>query len=151
MNGITQRPLVAGDIPAISRVHFNACRIAYRFMNWSYSEDEVREWYAGKFAEWDWGLVAETAEAGVVAFVATSGTHLDQLFVDPDHQRRGLGTALLDAALRMMSPPVTLHVFEENAPARRLYERHGFQRAGAFLNEVEHATELIYRREAGLS
>ena len=44
-------------------------------MNWSYSEDEVRKWYAGKFAEWDWGLVAETAEAGVITFVATSGTH----------------------------------------------------------------------------
>ena len=148
MNGITRRALVVGDIPAITRVHFRACGVAYKFMNWSYSEKEVYDWYVGKFAEWDWGLVAATAEAGVVGFVATSGAHLDQLFVDPGHQQLGVGTFLLNAALAKMPGPVTLHVFEENRPARRFYERFKFRQASSFFNEQERAVELVYRRGA---
>ena len=53
------RSLLEKDVAGIARVHRRACLIAYKFMNWSYSEHEVRTWYAGKFTEWDWGLVAE--------------------------------------------------------------------------------------------
>jgi hypothetical protein len=52
------RPLQSVDLDGISRVHWRACRIAYRFMSWSYTEDEVQRWYAGKLEEWDWGQVA---------------------------------------------------------------------------------------------
>ena len=140
------RLLLADDLAGIARVHRRACLIAYKFMNWSYSEDEVRDWYAGIFASWDWGLVAETQTA-LVGFVATSGAHLDQLFVDPDYQKRGIGTSLLTAALSRTPAPVTLNVFEANTPARRFYESHGFHEAGAFFNETEHALELVYRRD----
>src|SRR5688500_6350685 len=105
------RPLRPDDLDGISRVHWRACRIAYRFMGWSYTEDEVRRWYAGKLAGWDWGRVACGAEGAVVAFVATTGAHVDQLFVEPDHQGRGLGRALLTAALARGLRPATLHVF----------------------------------------
>ena len=54
----------------------------------------MRRWYAGKLAEWDWGRVVCARET-IVAFLAAIGAHIDQLFVDPDHQRVGLGSALL--------------------------------------------------------
>jgi len=104
----------------------------------------VRDWYAEKGSEWDWGLVAE--DDGVVGFVATAGARLDQLFVAPAHQGRGTGTRLLTTALTRMPPSVTLTVFEENGPARRFYERHGFRKVGRFLNETENAIELVYER-----
>ena len=66
-------------------------------MGWVYSELEVRTWYAAKFKEWDWGLLAEHNCTGI-GFVAVTGTHLDQLFVDPDQQNRGVGTSLLKMA-----------------------------------------------------
>ena len=141
------RPLLHTDLPAISRVHRRACLLAYAFMDWSYSEEAVRQWYAGKLGEWDWGLVAEDEQ--VVGFVATAGAHLDQLFVDPDHQGRGIGTRLLEAALARMPARVTLNVFEENRPARRLYERYGFGEAGRFHNAADNAIELVYERGAG--
>lgn len=140
------RPLIEADIPAISRVHRRACLIAYRFINWSYSERAVQDWYAGKFREWDWGLIAE--DEGVVGFIASSGTHIDQLFVDPDRQATGIGTALLRMALVRMPPSVTLHVFEANTPARRFYERHGFRRIGRVANVRDGAVELVYCRDA---
>jgi ribosomal protein S18 acetylase RimI-like enzyme len=141
------RPLLEDDIAAIARVHRRACLIAYAFMNWSYSEEEVRHWYASKFSDWDWGLVAEEKGA-VVGFVATSGTRIDQLFVDPDHQKLGIGTSLLHAALQRLPEAATLTVFEENKPARRFYERHGFREVRRSLNEQEQSVELGYARPA---
>jgi GNAT superfamily N-acetyltransferase len=138
------RELRAGDLDAISRVHWRACRIAYRFMSWSYSEDEVRRWYAGKFQVWDWGRVA-CADETVIGFSAAIGAHLDQLFVDPDHQRAGIGSALLAALLERRLRPATLNVFAMNAPARAFYERFGFRQVDAWWNEQDQALELLYR------
>ena len=117
--------------------------IAYAFMNWSYSIEEVRRWYAGKFHEWDWGLIVEHSGTHV-GFVAVTGSHLDQLFVDPRYQRRGIGTSLLKAACSRTQPITTLNVFEQNIPARRFYERHGFQKVRRFFNERERCFELVY-------
>jgi GNAT superfamily N-acetyltransferase len=125
------RPLQPVDLDGISRVHWRACRTAYRFVNWSYTEDEVRRWYAGKLAEWDWGQVV-CAEDLTVAYLAASGAHIDQLFVDPDHRRAGLGSSLLTAMLERRLRPATLHVFAENGPARAFYERFGFREVDAW-------------------
>lgn len=140
------RHILEDDVAAVARVHRSACQIAYKFMNWSYSEDETRDWLAGKFREWDWGFVAE--DRTVVGFVVTTGTRLDLLFVDPDHQGFGIGTSLLSAALGKTPPVATLTVFEENAPARRFYERQGFQQVRRLVNAEEGVSELEYRRQS---
>jgi ribosomal protein S18 acetylase RimI-like enzyme len=140
------RPLQHVDLDGISRVHWRACRVAYRFMSWSYTEDEVRHWYAGKLEEWDWGQVA-CAEDLIVAYLAASGAHIDQLFVDPDHQRAGLGSALLTAVLERRLRPATLHVFAENRPARAFFERFGFREVDAWWDVQDRALNLLYRLE----
>jgi GNAT superfamily N-acetyltransferase len=71
-------------------------------MSWSYTEDEVRHWYARKLEEWDWGQVV-CADDAIVAYLAAIGAHIDHLFVDPDHQRTGIGTVLLSAMLARRS------------------------------------------------
>ena len=140
------RPLQPVDLGGISRVHWRACRTAYRFMSWSYTEDEVRRWFAGKLGEWDWGQVV-CAEDLIVAYLAASGGHLDQLFVDPDHQRAGLGSALLAAMLERRLRPATLHVFAKNGPARAFYERFGFRQVDAWWDVQDRALNLLYRLE----
>ncbi|MEX2319483.1 MAG: GNAT family N-acetyltransferase [Bauldia sp.] len=144
---VAYRRMVEADVPAIALVHRRACLIAYAFMDWSYSLQEVADWYGGKFASWDWGMVAEV-DRKLVGFAATTGTLLDQLFVDPDHQRCGIGTSLMISALDRMpaGSAAILTVFEQNAPARRLYERCGFREVRRFLNEQEGAIELLCRR-----
>lgn len=144
--GYVIRPLRPDDLAGISRVHWRACRIAYRFMAWSYSLDEVRCWYADKMSGWDWGQVGCAGEA-VVAFIAASGPHLDQLFVDPDHQRAGLGSVLLSAMLERGLRPVTLHVSADNHPARQFYEKFGFRQATTWWDEQDNVPALSYRLE----
>ena len=142
----TFRPLETDDLEAISLVHYRACLIAYRFMNWSYSLLEVELWYSGKFAEWTWTWAAFEADA-MAGFIALKDQHIDQLFVDPQHQRSGIGSALLREALKRTASPVTLHVFEENAGARAFYEKHAFQERDRRMNTEEGAIDLLYVRD----
>lgn len=147
----TYHPLLlsdpGSDLDDMATIHREACLIAYAFMGWNYSWQECRDWYAGKIVEWDWGLMA-VANGEAVGFAAGMGTHLDQLFVHPRHQGQGIGSGLMRAALDRAPPVETLHVFAENAVARRLYERFGFHETGPVLDGGPHL-ELVYQR--GLS
>ena len=55
--------------------------------------------------------------------------HLDQLFLLPEYQGRGIGSKLVEDVLRVArikNLPVKLWVLQVN-PARRFYEHMGFQ------------------------
>jgi ribosomal protein S18 acetylase RimI-like enzyme len=51
---------------------------------------------------------------------------LEKLYVDPEAQNRGVGTALLDQAKALRPGGFVLWVFQKNTGAIRFYERHGF-------------------------
>ncbi len=59
--------------------------------------------------------------------------HVMNVAVDPDLQGDGIGSALLEHLLAEVGEDAaryTLEVRQSNAPAIRLYERHGFRSAG---------------------
>jgi chorismate mutase/GNAT superfamily N-acetyltransferase len=68
--------------------------------------------------------VAERDE--IVGFAVLAPAFLDALYVGPDHQGFGIGTALLDLAKARRPHGFALWVFASNAPARGFYHRHGF-------------------------
>jgi GNAT superfamily N-acetyltransferase len=71
---------------------------------------------------------------------------LEKLYVEPAEQNRGVGTALLDKAKELRPDELYLWVFQKN-PARRLYERHGFELVkltdGA--DNMEREPDALYR------
>ena len=78
-------------------------------------------------------------EEGRVVGYAGLCDYPDEAFVQtmavaPSAQGRGLGARLLvellEEAARRGQPTVSLEVRADNAPAQRLYERHGFTRTG---------------------
>jgi ribosomal protein S18 acetylase RimI-like enzyme len=83
-----------------------------------------------------------------MGFIALRDLHIDQLYVDPSYQRRGVGSSLLDRALDNASGRTTLHVFEANGGARAFYEKHGFRQQDRWMNTEEGAIDLLYVREA---
>ena len=62
-----------------------------------------------------------------VAFMAISDDFIDHLYVDPDHQRCGLGKALLDHAKRFSPEHLWLYTFQINTNGRAFYEKNGFR------------------------
>ena len=61
----------------------------------------------------------------VIGFAQVIPYRLENLYVDPDAQGRGVGTALLDHVKQACPNGFELWVFQENEGARRFYERHG--------------------------
>lgn len=80
----------------------------------------------------DW-LVADDDDTGLVGALAFrldgETVDIDRLVVDPDHHRRGIGRALVVAAIRLAGRAV-VSTGRDNLPARRLYERLEFRHAG---------------------
>jgi len=70
----------------------------------------------------------------VVAWFASSQGEIANLAVDPDARGKGVGSALLDAALeqakRQRTEEVFLEVRSSNLTARQLYESRGFSEVG---------------------
>lgn len=90
-----------------------------------------------------WGAVEDGALLGFIAFRAG---WVDQLYVAPDGQRQGTGSALLRLA-QAASPTLLLWTFQRNAGARCFYERHGFvaiEETDGRRNE-EREPDVLYR------
>ena len=80
--------------------------------------------HAGEMIDRGWVTVAEQANRPL-AFLAREDSYIHALFVTPDAQGRGLGTALLRRAKRH-APRLDLWTFADNHGARRFYRREGF-------------------------
>jgi GNAT superfamily N-acetyltransferase len=78
-------------------------------------------------------------------------SELVAIYVDPADWRKGVGTALLDAAqdraVRSGSTQMSLWTLTENAPAQAFYEHHGWRRDGSEgIHPVAKAPAIRMRR-----
>jgi len=62
----------------------------------------------------------------VVAFMAMRNEFIDQLYVHPGYQNRGIGKALLDCARQLSPEHLWLYTLQINLSARVFYENNGF-------------------------
>ena len=62
----------------------------------------------------------------LLGLIALRPPWIDHFAVFPEHQRRGVGTALLGKARERSPGELRLYTFQRNAPARAFYEQHGF-------------------------
>ena len=69
--------------------------------------------------------VAEVAGCPA-AFMAMENEFIDQLYVHPDHWRRGIGGALLNFAREQSPGHLWLYTLQVNVNARAFYEKNGF-------------------------
>ena len=119
------RPASPADLPAIAEVHIRARDASYPAMPRSlHPPHEARAWVAG----WDLAAydvwVGETPD-GLAGYARFDREWLDDLYVDPEAQGTGVGSALLDLVKAQRPSGFCLWVFEANEPARAFYRHHG--------------------------
>jgi ribosomal protein S18 acetylase RimI-like enzyme len=126
--------MIDADVPVLQRIHAAATRSSYgAVLPWLMS---ILEDPATPLEAADWTLCATSAtdERDVLGYVAVTRCHIENLYVDPPAQGRGVGALLLAAvAARVAERPLTLRCLHLNPHARRFYERHGYV---AVRNEV---------------
>ncbi|MGZ4152919.1 MAG: N-acetyltransferase family protein [Actinomycetota bacterium] len=114
-------PEDAGEIAEVFIASFGSLTFVPRL----HTDDEHRAFIANVVLRQQDVMVAED-EAGIAGFVAMAhGDLVEHLYVRPERQRRGVGTALLDEAKARMPAGFRLWVFQRNEPARRFYEANG--------------------------
>lgn len=113
----------ADDVEALTRIYLDTRAAAVPAMPPQiHTPEEVRD-YKVRILERDEVWVAEAPE--VIGYAVLTETWLDQLYVAPGRQRRGIGSSLLDLAKSRRPDGFALWVFASNAPARAFYARHG--------------------------
>ena len=121
-NAVAIRRADAGDAEAVARL-FRAVRRAHLpYLPELHTPDEDLWFFRNRvFVECE--VLVGGAPDGFIAF---RQAWVDHLYVGTEHQRRGLGSALLAKAMRAY-PRLRLWAFQRNAAAIRFYLKRGFR------------------------
>jgi ribosomal protein S18 acetylase RimI-like enzyme len=98
----------------------------------SWNESRFRAFYTAALERGEFFSIVErdNGRVGAISVKEHESHHqLEEIYIEPKHQNRGLGTAAVVKVMesaRMMGKPVRLRVLAPN-PAKRLYERLGFE------------------------
>ncbi len=129
--GLAFRPAEPADLPEVADLFLASRTGAGGAMPpvtapWDVVRGHIESWDLSAREVW----LAEDA-LGLTGFVTLTGAWLDSLYVAPERQGTGVGTALLELTMALRPYGFGLWVFAINAPARGFYRRHG-------LIELEH-------------
>ena len=126
---IALRTATSNDADAVAAVYLASRKKFLPFAPLAHSDVNVRGWITEKLIQSGNMIVAEK-DSEVIGMMATSTedgvSWIDQLYISPVVVGQGTGTKLLNFAKDLLPPPICLYTFQQNAGARRFYERHGF-------------------------
>ncbi len=117
-----------------------------------HSPAEVQGWFESVLVPRGvWLAWVEDQLAGLLVLDEQDGLKwIDQLYLHPGFTGRGLGSQLVDFAKQHLGSPIQLYTFQQNLPARRFYERHGFiaMAFGDGSGNEENCPDVLYRWES---
>lgn len=143
------------DAAAVADVWIASFTDALPTVRRAHDDDDVRGWVRSHLVPETecWVAVGEGEGGGeVLAMMALSPGWIDQLYVEPAAQGRGLGGTLVRLARRRRDEAgwvsLQLWTFQVNARARAFYARHGFREVeltdGATNEEHEPDVRLVW-------
>jgi putative acetyltransferase len=113
------------DADALAATFASARRAAMPWLPRLHSEAEDRR-YIAEHVIGECEVLVVRREHRPVAFLALREGLVEHLYVHPDAQRSGIGSALLEAAKSRRPTGLRLWVFQRNHAARAFYAAHGF-------------------------
>ncbi len=142
-------PASADDIEAAGRIHAEAWQDSHRafcapeFVALHTPERQAR-YLADKVSDGS-RLFLLRRDGEAVGVVTVTGSLIEDLYILPECQNRGLGTALLRFAIGQCDGAPTLWILENNAGAERLYRREGFTPTGRRQAIADKLDEVEFR------
>lgn len=127
---LTIRRATPADAPRLAAI-FLAARARMSYLPALHTDDNTRAFIAHVVATQEvWlAFTLETKLDRVTGFAAIHDSPdkimLDHLYIAPETQGQGIGKMLLDAVKTQRPHGFSLWTFQQNAGARRFYERHG--------------------------
>ena len=127
-SGVVVRPLREEEIDAVIRLWHASKRVAYPYLPLEQSRTlaEDARFFRQRILPRSSVWVAEE-DGTLLGFMALEGSYLDRLYIHPEHQRRGVGTALMEKAKELSPSGLQLHTHVKNTQACAFYEQHGFR------------------------
>ena len=122
---ISFRRANAADAPEVATVYIASRRCAAAYLPTVGTDAEIRAFVIHQMVPEREIWVAED-DSRMVALLVLHDDEVDQFYVAPGDQRRGVGDAMLAHAKRLRPAGLRLWAFQRNAPARRFYEARGF-------------------------
>jgi len=136
------RKYQAQDLQAVIDIWYRASLIAHPFLDEAFLQaerQEIVEKHMPSVETWVY-----EKEGRIVGFIALLDCEVGAIFVDPQHQRQGIGRALMDHA-RDLRGNLELDVFKENRIGRAFYDRYGFKVIAEHLHEASGQLQLRLR------
>lgn len=128
-----------GNTELLVDVWLRASARAHNFIDpafWQARSEAMRDVYLPSAENYVW----IDSDGSLYGFISLRDNHIEALFVDPAHQGKGVGRALLDFA-KDTCPQLTLAVYERNGKAVVFYHRNRFavreRRVDALTGEYE--------------
>ena len=140
------RRATAADAAEVATVYIASRRGAAAWLPTVGTDDEIRGFVVDQMVPEQETWVAEDG-GRIVAVMVLGVDMVDQLYVAPGEQRRGIGDAMLAHAKHLRPAGLRLWAFQRNAPARRFYEARGFiaiQFTDGATN-MEREADVLYR------
>ena len=143
------RPAHVEDATDIATLLLATRKACMPYAPLAHSDEDVRQWVCNVLLP-SGGVNVLCDGDHVLGFVATCSqpgeAWIDQLYVQADQLRCGVGSRLLLHALAHLPRPIRLYCFQANTGARAFYQRHCFE-AVAFsdgsINE-ERCPDVLY-------
>lgn len=138
------RPYEARDLDAAAQAANAACRQAYGYFGYSLPVAATRTRLAQALAQGQSGFVPE-ANGVVVGILTLKPSFIDRLFIAPQWQGLGFGSACLNFVKLLFPSGIELHCVQQNSAACRLCERHGFVPVTHLTYQPLGIGDVIYR------
>ena len=122
------RPFEISDEARVSKVWLKASLDEYTYLPQVQSLDEEKALRIfHKIITLKSDIWLEVDELNIRGFVALQESYIDRLYIDPEFQRQGIGTALVKFAKDRHPEGIELRTHQQNKRACEFYQKHGFE------------------------
>jgi putative acetyltransferase len=119
-----------GDAEEIARIHLAARKSAMPYLPQLHSVEETLAWFVSRLADAPDAFWIARDASQIIGYLALYDDCLDDLYVHPDRQGLGVGSALLETAKSLSPNRLLLSTFEPNIRAQAFYVARGFREVG---------------------